>query len=231
MPNTPTSSAHLLTLLQLADSALPTGAFSHSFGLESYLEAGQVSDEESFQQWLKHFLAQSLVFTDGLVVRLAYEAAEMEEVFYLDQLSNASALPRELREAAVKIGARMLSVAQMVFSNPELEQYSQAVASGRCFGHPGIGFALAAKSAGAPLADVLGSYLFSTLTSLTQNAIRAIPLGQNAGQRVLAAMHGPVAQAVETIFTLDLKDVGAAAPGLEIAQMRHEHQRARMFMS
>ncbi|WP_313813460.1 urease accessory protein UreF [Glutamicibacter sp.] len=231
MPNTPTSSAHLLTLLQLADSALPTGAFSHSFGLESYLETGQVHDEDSFLQWLKHFLDQSLVYTDGLVVRLAYEAEQLQDVFYLDQLAIAAALPREMREAATKIGTRMLSVANMVFPSTQLQHYSQAIEQGRCFGHPGIGFALAAKAAQAPLPDVLSSYLFSTLTSLTQNAIRAIPLGQNAGQRVLAAMHAPVAGAVQTIYTLNIRDVGAAAPGLEIAQMRHEHQRARMFMS
>ena len=79
--------------------------------------------------------------------------------------------------------------------------------------------------------DAVAAYLFSTVISLTQNAIRAIPLGQNAGQRVLSLMHEPVAQATAQIYALHEQDLGAAAPGLEIAQMRHEHLRARMFMS
>lgn len=233
MPNTPTSPAagHLLTLLQLADSALPTGAFSHSLGLESYLSTGAVHDEESFRLWLERFLSQSLVYTDGLAVRLAHESTGPHALARVDALVHASAVPRQIREAGVKMGARMLHVATSVFPTPELEDYRGQVESGECSGHPGIAFALGARGAGAPCADTVAAYLFSTVTSLTQNAIRGIPIGQNAGQRVLRAMHAPVLQAVETIFSLDAEDLGVAAPGLEIAQMRHEHLRARMFMS
>jgi urease accessory protein len=233
MPNTPTSPAagHLLTLLQLTDSALPTGAFSHSLGLESYLDTRTVHDEDSFRLWLEKFLSQSLAYTDGLAVRLAHEAAGGEDLARIDALVHASAVPRQIREAGVKMGARMLHVATSVFPTDELEDYREQVASGTCYGHPGIAFALGARGAGAPCTDTVAAYLFSTVTSLTQNAIRGIPIGQNAGQRVLRAMHAPVLAAVEKIFALEIQDLGAAAPGLEIAQMRHEHLRARMFMS
>ncbi|TAP27422.1 urease accessory protein UreF [Arthrobacter sp. S41] len=231
MQNTPTSSGHLLTLLQLSDSALPTGAFSHSFGMESYLESGQVQDEHSFALWLRQFLAQSLAYTDGLLLRFAFEAEDKERIIALDSMIHASALPKQLRLAAQKMGGRMLAVSLAGFEVPELRSYEQAIRSGRCVGHPAIAFALAARGAGAPLADALSSYLFSTAISLTQNAIRAIPLGQDAGQRVIRSMHEAVGETVTKIFTLDDQDLGVAAPGLEIAQMRHEHQRARMFMS
>jgi len=231
MPSTPTSAPHLLTLLQLSDSALPTGAFSHSFGMESYLESGQVHDEASFETWLRLFLSQALAYTDGLLLRLAYEAPDQERIAQLDALIHASALPRQLREASAKMGARMLAVASSAFPTDDLAAYARSVGAGQCAGHPAIAFALGARGAGAPVADALGSYLFSTVTSLTQNAIRAIPLGQDAGQRVIRAMHEPVARTAAVVFALHERDLGAAAPGLEIAQMRHEHQRARMFMS
>lgn len=231
MQNTLTNSGYLLTLMQLSDSALPTGAFSHSFGMESYLDTGHVHDEASFAQWLRLFLQQSLSYTDGLLLRLAFEAEDDSRIVELDQLIHASALPRQLRIAAQKMGARMLAVALAGFSVPALQSYEEAIRSGICTGHPAIAYALAARGAGAPLADALGSYLFSTATSLTQNAIRAIPLGQDAGQRVIRQMHETVNAAVARIYTLDDRDLGVATPGLEIAQMRHEHQRARMFMS
>jgi len=199
--------------------------------MESYLETGQVHDEASFAHWLRLFLEQSLTYTDGLLLRLAFEADNDQRIIELDRLIHASALPRQLRIAAQKMGARMLAVALAGFPVPSLRSYQQAVQAGTGTGHPAIAYALAARGAGAPLADALSSYLFSTATSLTQNAIRAIPLGQDAGQRVIRQMHETVNAAVAKIFTLDDQDLGVATTALEIAQMRHEHQRARMFMS
>lgn len=223
--------SYLLPLLQLSDSALPTGAFSHSFGLESYLEQGLVHDEASFGNWLRQFLHQQLTYSDGLAVRLAADAGTRQVVRDLDRRMAAQALPRQIRAAGATMGARMLQIAGMVVPCQSLEEYRQDVADGVCVGHPAIAFGLAGHHLGVPQPELLGTYLFSTVTSLTQNAIRAIPIGQNAGQRVLRASHPEVAEAVELITGLDPEDLGITAPALEIAQMRHEYQRARMFMS
>jgi urease accessory protein len=222
---------YLLPLLQLSDSALPTGAFSHSFGLESYLESGLVHDEATFADWLTQFIRIQLTHSDGFAARLVYETQTRAELYSVDQRLAAAALPRQIREAGAKMGARMLHIAQSVFPCEELDDYAQAVADGRCTGHPAIAFAVAGRNLGVPLPQLLSTYIFSTVTSLTQNAIRGIPIGQNAGQRVLRAAHAEVSAAVELIQTLELEDFGVTAPGLEIAQMRHERQRARMFMS
>lgn len=65
--------AHL-RLFQFCDSQFPTGAFSHSFGLETYIQRDTVHDEESFQQWLVLFLNEQLTYADGLTMRLVYDA-------------------------------------------------------------------------------------------------------------------------------------------------------------
>ncbi|MDQ0680458.1 urease accessory protein [Arthrobacter pascens] len=221
-------SSYQLALQQLTDSALPTGAFAHSLGFESYVASGVVRDEASFGVWLGAFVSQQLSYSDGLAVRFVYEGVDLGE---LDALLSASLLPRQVREASLKMGLRLLEIGAEVFPSAELELYRDLVRRGLADGHQPLAFAVVARSLDIPLAEALAAYLFTAVTSLTQNAVRAIPLGQNAGQRLLRKAADDVAAAVERISHLTPDDFGAVSPGLEISQMRHERQRARMFMS
>lgn len=65
-----------LRLFQFCDSQFPTGAFSHSFGLETYIQRETVNDAESFTRWLKLFLNEQLTYADGLAMRIVYDALE-----------------------------------------------------------------------------------------------------------------------------------------------------------
>jgi urease accessory protein len=217
-----------LALQQLTDSALPTGAFAHSLGFETYIDRGLVHDEESFGVWLAAFISQQLTYSDGLAIRFLYEGGAVGE---LDALLTAQLLPRQLREASIKMGARLIEIGSEVFPSVELELYRELVATGRAAGHQPLAFAVVARSLGVPLPEALAAHLFAAVTSLTQNAVRAIPLGQNAGQRLLRNASDGVAAAIGEIGCLTPDDFGAVSPGLEISQMRHERQRARMFMS
>ncbi|WP_164203460.1 urease accessory protein UreF [[Micrococcus luteus] ATCC 49442] len=220
--------SYQLALQQLTDSALPTGAFAHSLGFETYIDRELVHDEASFGVWLSAFVGQQLSYSDGLAIRFLYEGVAVGE---LDALLSASLLPRQVREASSKMGGRLLEIGTEVFPSAELALYRDLVTTGRAAGHQPLAFAVVARSLGVPLAEALAAYLFATVTSLTQNAVRAIPLGQNAGQRLLRKAADDVTAAVERIAHLTPDDFGALSPALEISQMRHERQRARMFMS
>ena len=236
-----------LPLAQLCDSALPTGAFSHSFGLETYICEGVVDGEASFVSWLRALVSTQLTFSEGLGLRLAFEAVaadDWEAIAHLDALLVAQAVPIQVRRAGVTMGRRLLTIARLALEGTDgdglLSRYAALVDtgnvggtgdSGGCRSHPAIVLAIAGYALGAPPAAVAAAYLQSSVISLTQNAVRAIPLGQDAGQRAIASVRGDVRAAVRRIGGLDETDLGAAAPGIEISQMRHERQRARMFMS
>ena len=242
-----------LPLAQLCDSALPTGAFSHSFGLETYICEGVVDGEATFVSWLRALVSTQLTFSEGLGLRLAFEAVaadDWEAIAHLDALLVAQAVPIQVRRAGVTMGRRMLTIAHLALEGTDggrlLSRYAALIdtgvtgnagdtggtkGSGGCRSHPAIVLAIAGYALGAPPAAVAAAYLQSSVISLTQNAVRAIPLGQDAGQRAIASVRGDVRAAVRRIGGLDEMDLGAAAPGIEISQMRHERQRARMFMS
>ena len=236
-----------LPLAQLCDSALPTGAFSHSFGLETYICEGVVDGEASFVSWLRALVSTQLTFSEGLGLRLAFEAVaadDWEAIAHLDALLVAQAVPIQVRRAGVTMGRRMLTIAHLALEGTDggrlLSRYAALVDTGNagdtgdtggCRSHPAIVLAIAGYALGAPAAAVTAAYLQSSVISLTQNAVRAIPLGQDAGQRAIASVRGDVRAAVRRIGGLDETDLGSAAPGIEISQMRHERQRARMFMS
>ena len=230
-----------LPLAQLCDSALPTGAFSHSFGLETYICEGVVDGEASFVSWLRALVSTQLTFSEGLGLRLAFEAVaadDWEAIAHLDALLVAQAVPIQVRRAGVTMGRRMLTIARLALEGTDsdglLSRYAALADtgdSGGCRTHPAIVLAIAGYALAAPPAAVTTAYLQSSVISLTQNAVRAIPLGQDAGQRAIASVRDDVHAAVRRIGGLDETDLGAAAPGIEISQMRHERQRARMFMS
>lgn len=232
----------MLPLLQLCDSALPTGAFAHTFGMETCLHRGSVHDEATFQRWLEQFVDHQLVHADALAVRLTAELADdvapgtdapidVERLVELDRLMFAQSLPTQVRQAGVTMGRRLVDIGAQSLPGPRLSRYADLVEQGTCHAHQSIAFALIGTDHGVDVTALTEAYVFSTVTALTQNAVRGIPIGQNAGQRVLGVMRPRVEAAARRVLTLGPEDLGAVSPGLEIAQMQHETQRARMFMS
>jgi urease accessory protein len=224
----------ILSLFQLCDSNFPTGAFSHSYGLESYIQEDLVHDQATFAEWLHVYLHEQLVYSDGLASRLVYEALEndsMEKVWKIDRMLMVQNLPRETREGTQKMGERMLNLVESLYKVPVLSQYRERINKKQSFGHPAIVFTMVGHHLGVPQETTTLYYLYSTVSSLVQNAVRAIPLGQTAGQKTIQEFQGTLAQAMEKIQNLDEEDFGIVSPGLEIAQMKHERVNIRIFMS
>jgi urease accessory protein len=223
-----------LSLFQLCDSNFPTGAFSHSYGLESYIQENLVHDQVTFAKWLHVYLNELLVYSDGLATRFVYESLEkdeMEKVWKIDRMLMVQNLPRETRDGTQRMGERMLNLVESLYQIPLLAQYRERIQQKKSFGHPAIVFTMIGHHLGVSQENTTLYYLYSTLSSLVQNAVRAIPLGQTAGQKTIQEFQGPLAKATEKIQALDEEDFGIVSPGLELAQMMHERVNIRIFMS
>jgi urease accessory protein len=223
-----------LSLFQLCDSNFPTGAFSHSYGLESYIQEDKVHDQASFLQWLQVYVYEQLIYSDGLASRLVYEALEKEDfqtVWKLDRMLTVQNLPRETREGTQRIGERMLNLVESLYDIPVLSKYRERINQKQSFGHSAIVFTIVGHHLGIPQSTTTLYYLYSTVSSLVQNAVRAIPLGQTAGQKTIQEFQNTLIKAAEKIQNLDEEDFGIVSPGLELSQMKHERVNIRIFMS
>lgn len=224
----------ILALFQFCDSNFPTGAFSHSYGLESYIQENLVHNPETFFQWLQVYLNEQLIYSDGLASLLAYQALEQEDlqkVWKLDRLLTVQNLPRETREGTQRMGVRMVELVQALYEIPVLAIYKKRIEAKQSFGHPVIVFTMVAHDFGVPTPAAIVFYLYSVVSNLVQNAVRGIPLGQTAGQKIIRDIQPFLIEAAETIQKLDEEDFGTISPGLELSQMRHERVNIRIFMS
>jgi urease accessory protein len=135
----------LLPLLQLCDSNFPSGAFSHSFGMETYIQEGVITDVHSFQKMLEIYIGHQLVYTEGLGCRLAYEYLKGNlpaQVWELDEQLFALGLARESREGTKRVGEQMTRLCAALYSSSMLAAYEQRIREKKNVGHPAIVFAM-----------------------------------------------------------------------------------------
>ena len=223
-----------LKLFQFCDSQFPTGAFSHSFGLETYIQREDVHDASSFQTWLKVFLTEQLTYTDGLAMRMTYEALEQNdeaEMKRIDQMLFVQNIPRETRVGTKQMGKRMAHLAHTLYDDAWLNWYYQEVTEYRLHAHPAVVFTLLGHHLGISLEQIIDYFLYQNISSLTQNAVRAIPLGQTEGQKIVSEMLPFITDTREAIMAEDERNFGLTAPGIELNQLEHENVNVRIFIS
>ncbi|MCA1022060.1 urease accessory protein UreF [Halobacillus litoralis] len=223
-----------MPLLQLSDSQFPSGAFSHSFGFETYIQQDVITDAESFKEALAAFLDRQLAFNDGLAFWLAYQEVKnggVDLILELDHLLYASTPARETREGNQRVGKRLAKLCLDLYPSHPLEQYHKWLMEKEGYGHPALVFAVVYGSMEVSGSAALETFLFTSLSSMVQNAVRGIPIGQTDGQKILVTLQPHIQKTVRRIKEASIEDLGAGSPGLEIAQMMHERLHVRLFMS
>ena len=229
--DTSTTCESLLALLQFTDSFFPTGAFAHSFGLETYVQDGHVHDRETLESFLRSTLYHGIRTGDALAVALGYNATEVELIVDLDRRLTAMKTPRELREGSVKIGKQFLRNAATLEEREMLDKYMKRTQMGECAGHHAIAYGLVGSAAQIDLSLTLLGYLHAFVVSQVSAAVRLIPLKPTDGQRVIRHLRSDLLEIARFAQTADMHSLGGFTPGLDIQSMRHERLYSRLFIS
>ena len=212
-------SVNLVRLLQLASPTLPVGAYSYSQGLEAAIDAGIVVDAASAEQWIGDVLELSMSRVEApVLLRMIRSPSEVEA---LNAMFLASRETAELRAETVQMGYSLnrllpsLGVDALTLEEPAFPAaFSAAVTAWDIDAHDG-----------------LQAYLWSWLENQVMAAVKAVPLGQTDGQRMLLSLANRIPDVVDSAIAVRDDDIGSFAPGFAILSSKHETQYSRLFRS
>jgi urease accessory protein len=223
--------AVLIELMRLASPALPVGGFSYSEGLEAAVDCGRVTDAASARTWLLDQLQLSLARCDLPLVASAHRAwsqADFPRVAALNRWAFAVRETGELQLQAQQMGRSLVEWLRPRMADDPALQHAAALQPAPAWP---IVFALAAARAAAPVHDTLVAFGLGWAENMVQAAIKAVPLGQNAGQRLLDALAAALPAAVDAALAMPDDQRQAFAPMLAILSAQHETQYSRLFRS
>ncbi|RTL40073.1 MAG: urease accessory protein UreF [Burkholderiales bacterium] len=221
--------ASLLHLLWLASPALPVGGFSYSEGLEAAVDAGVVHDETSAGDWLLNQLELVQARAELPVAAAAHAATLSLDVGRLTSLNDWVLQARETSESlqqTQQMGRSLLVWLQGLVPDAAVLPLLQSLKPAPTWP---VVMGAAAASRGAALEPALQAIAFGWAENLMQAAVRCVPLGQTAGQRLLARLVQVIPTAVAT--ALAASEPMAFSPLLGVHGARHETQYSRLFRS
>ncbi|BBD78391.1 MULTISPECIES: urease accessory protein UreF [Hydrogenophilaceae] len=221
----------LSRLLQLASPALPVGAYSYSQGLELAAECGVVRDEATAGEWIGGVLRASVgSFEAPLLVRVM-AAAEADDWGLLSALNErfvASRESSELRNETLQMGHSLHLLLEALQDVPAKKRAGLREIDELSF--PVVWGCIAAAWC-IPPCQALTAYLWAWAENQVMAAVKIVPLGQSAGQRLLLHLGAAVEQIAAEAVNLDEAEWSNFAPGLAIASCQHETQYTRLFRS
>jgi urease accessory protein len=225
--------SQLLRLLHLCDPSLPIGGFSHSAGLETYVQHQVVNSKDTLKEFVINQLSENLFYTDAALLSLAYDAAEANDVngiIKLDELFTAVKLPMEMRTSSHKLGLRLLKI----FGNHAgslCHRYLQLIQNKAAAGHYCIAFALVAFELQIEKQQAISGFYYNAATGFITNGVKLIPLGQLAGQELVMEVLPLIEVLALQSMKPDKELIGYCCNGFDIRSMQHEQLYTRLYMS
>ena len=224
----------ILSLLQLSDPGLPIGGFSHSAGLETYVQLGQVNNKETATEFIIQMLQQNLQYNDAGFLSLAYDAVvnnDLNAILDLDNLCTAVKLPFEMRQASIKLGLRLLKIFGPLVQSSFVLQYKSAIDKGEAQGHYCIMFGLCAAVMKIDKKQALIGFYYNAAAGMVTNSVKLIPLSQQSGQVILFSLQALINELAEKSLLPDKELLGLCCSGFDLRSMQHEQLYSRLYMS
>ncbi len=229
-----------LLLQQICDSVFPIGAYSQSYGLETYIQRGLVHDTGSAWGFVRAQIAYPLTYTELLGMRLAYEGARgavrgagaWDAVAELEWELAALKTPAETRAASGKLASRFIRTLTAIgaLGPADAERFGAYARTGAPHA-VNAAYGVFSALAGIDLVALARRYLYGQVSAMTVNCVKSVPLSQTAGQAMLLRSLPLQEEAVERALAAGRDELGLSMPGFDVRCIEHEGIYSRLYMS
>lgn len=224
----------LLHLMQINDSAFPIGGFAHSFGMETYIQENTIRNKNDLWSFCNMYLQHNLASADGIIVKEANELAkkgDLDGLLYLENICHGLKLSPESRQASMMMGRQFIQTMESLYANECFPPTSGKLKLEEMKGHYAVAYGMYTGALHIPVQTAVEAFFYSSLVTLVQNAVRAIPLGQISGVQTIFQLLPAIEEAAKNVITLNLNDLNNNSIALEIASMKHGYLFSRLFIS
>ena len=228
----------LVSLLQLSDSAFPSGRYTLSYGLEALVQSGHLTVPGE-STTLTTLLGDSIRFgaapSDGLALACAHRAAgadggvDLGLVAQVDRRLTAVKLPREVREASTRTGRAVLATATTAIEEAALRDYAERVKRGRSPGNHAVVVGVLCALLGIPRLEAVAGELYAFSSSWVAAGIRLGLVDHRGAQALLHRTRPVLAAAALEVIDRDVNRISSCTPLLDVMAMRHEEAELRLF--
>ncbi len=220
-------------ILQVNDAVFPIGSYTHSFGLETYIQQRLVKDSASALEYLKANLSSQFLYTEMLGLKLAYESAlknDLKKILEIEEIILLSTSPMELRLANQKLGNRFIKTLQAM-SELDMGEFFRAYSQKTASPTHATSYGVFCASLGIELRAGLRHYLYAQTSNMVINCVKTVPLPQNDGQKILLALQEHFNYLLDEVLELDEDYLCVASIQNDIKAMQHESLYSRLYMS
>ncbi len=216
--------------------AFPVGGFTYSHGLEWAIEDGSVTSAPMLEAWLGDVLQHGAGRNDAILFAHVWRAVRDDDLAKLAEtveLADAFQPTRERRLEASAQGAAFAKAIGDTWSNDPFDRVTAALIAhfGTIPWTYATAVAVATASHDLALRPALSAFLQAFAANVISAGVRAIPLGQTEGLRILSRVTPQLFAIADAAISATLDDLGGAAIRADIASMRHETQYTRLFRS